>query len=91
MVKRCIRFEDKKKFLDLMGQYEKTANFFNTTIADNPSPGNIADGLITDAIKSTGAAKKAENRRSVRCVTMRNRCRTADCLWSAHRGTMWMP
>ncbi|MEK8138917.1 altronate dehydratase family protein [Morganella morganii] len=58
MVKRCIRFEDKKKFLDLMGQYEKTANFFNTTIADNPSPGNIADGLITDAIKSTGAAKK---------------------------------
>jgi altronate hydrolase len=25
----------------------------------NPSPGNIKDGLITDAIKSTGAAKKA--------------------------------
>jgi altronate hydrolase len=24
----------------------------------NPSPGNIKDGLITDAIKSTGAAKK---------------------------------
>lgn len=58
MVKRCVSFEDKKKFLDLMERYEKTANFFNTTIADNPSPGNIADGLITDAIKSTGAAKK---------------------------------
>ncbi|SQI42949.1 D-galactarate dehydratase [Leminorella richardii] len=58
MVKRCVRFEDKKKFLDLMQAYEKTANFFNTTIADNPSFGNIADGLITDAIKSTGAAKK---------------------------------
>ncbi len=41
-----------------MERYEKTANFFNTTIADNPSPGNIADGLITDAIKSTGAAKR---------------------------------
>ena len=25
----------------------------------NPSPGNIRDGLITDAIKSAGAAKKA--------------------------------
>ena len=24
----------------------------------NPSPGNIKDGLITDAIKSAGAAKK---------------------------------
>ena len=24
----------------------------------NPSPGNIRDGLITDAIKSAGAAKK---------------------------------
>ena len=58
MVKRCIAFDDKKKFLELMERYEKTANFFSTTIADNPSPGNIADGLITDAIKSTGAAKK---------------------------------
>lgn len=58
MVKRCINLEDKKKFLNLMQGYEKTANFFDTTIADNPSFGNIADGLITDAIKSTGAAKK---------------------------------
>lgn len=41
-----------------MQGYEKTANFFDTTIADNPSFGNIADGLITDAIKSTGATKK---------------------------------
>lgn len=58
MVKRCRHPEDKSKFLSLMAGYEKTANFFNTSIADNPSPGNIADGLITDAIKSTGAAKK---------------------------------
>ncbi|CRY56777.1 altronate hydrolase [Yersinia intermedia] len=58
MVKRCRHPEDKRKFLNLMAGYEKTANFFNTSIADNPSPGNIADGLITDAIKSTGAAKK---------------------------------
>ena len=26
-----------------------------------PSPGNIRDGLITDAIKSAGAAKKGGN------------------------------
>ena len=29
-----------------------------THFADNPSPGNIRDGLITDAMKSAGAAKK---------------------------------
>lgn len=58
MVRRCTTLASKKKFLDLMQRYEKTANFFGTTIADNPSFGNIADGLITNAIKSTGAAKK---------------------------------
>ncbi len=58
ILERCINFEDKKKFLDLMEHYEKTANFQGATIADNPSPGNIKDGLITDAIKSAGAAKK---------------------------------
>lgn len=53
-----------------MQGYEKTANFFDTTIADNPSFGNIADGLITDAIKSTGAAKR---RASANCECMRLR------------------
>jgi altronate hydrolase len=33
----------------------------------NPSPGNIKDGLITDAIKSNGAAKKGGSHRR-RCV-----------------------
>ncbi len=61
MVKRCINLEDKKKFLNLMQGYEDSY-FFDTTIADNRSFGNIADGLITDAIKSTGAAKKAGER-----------------------------
>lgn len=58
VLERCISFEDKKKFLELMNHYEKTANFEGTSISDNPSPGNIKDGLITDAIKSTGAFKK---------------------------------
>ncbi len=58
IVKRCNGIELKEKFISLMRNYEKVANFFNTSIADNPSPGNIADGLITDAIKSAGAAKK---------------------------------
>ncbi|WP_392562678.1 altronate dehydratase family protein [Orbus sturtevantii] len=58
MVARCIKKEDKIHFLDLMNRYEEEAKLCNASIADNPSPGNIKDGLITDAIKSIGAAKK---------------------------------
>ncbi|RKS87795.1 altronate hydrolase [Orbus hercynius] len=58
MVARCQKQSDKVRFLDLMNQYEKEAKLCNASIADNPSPGNIKDGLITDAIKSIGAAKK---------------------------------
>ncbi|MDR3537652.1 MAG: altronate dehydratase [Acetobacteraceae bacterium] len=61
IVARCGEVETKQKFLDLMQNYEKVANFFGTTMADNPSWGNIQDGLVTDAIKSTGAAKKGGN------------------------------
>lgn len=61
IVARCDSVEKKRRFLDLMQKYEKTANFFGTSISDNPSWGNIQDGLITDAIKSTGAAKKGGN------------------------------
>ncbi|MDR2353431.1 MAG: altronate dehydratase family protein [Deltaproteobacteria bacterium] len=46
------------KFLQLMKAYEREANFHGTSIADNPSWGNIQDGLITDAMKSAGAAQK---------------------------------
>jgi altronate hydrolase len=61
IVARCGSVEDKRKFLDLMARYETVAGFFGTSIADNPSWGNIRDGLITDAIKSTGAAEKGGN------------------------------
>lgn len=58
MVSRCVNQQDKTRFLDLMKLYEDQAKQCNASIADNPSPGNIKDGLITDAIKSLGAAKK---------------------------------
>ena len=58
IIARCDTVEKKRKFLQLMQRYEKVANFFDTSISDNPSWGNIHDGLITDAIKSTGAATK---------------------------------
>lgn len=47
-----------QKFIDLMGSYSAQAEAAGSGFDMNPSPGNIKDGLITDAIKSAGAAKK---------------------------------
>jgi altronate hydrolase len=41
-----------------MKTYSKRATEAGSGFDMNPSPGNIKDGLITDAIKSAGAAKK---------------------------------
>jgi altronate hydrolase len=47
-----------KKFIHLMTAYNEAAHKVGSGFHMNPSPGNIKDGLITDAIKSTGAARK---------------------------------
>lgn len=47
-----------EKFIHLMTSYNDAAHKVGSGFHMNPSPGNIKDGLITDAIKSTGAAKK---------------------------------
>ena len=47
-----------QKFIDLMSTYSAQAEAVGSGFDMNPSPGNIKDGLITDAIKSAGAAKK---------------------------------
>ena len=41
-----------------MTEYDAQAHAVGSGFYMNPSPGNIKDGLITDAIKSAGAAKK---------------------------------
>lgn len=47
-----------EKFVDIMRRYEQSAIDAGSGFDMNPSPGNIKDGLITDAMKSAGAAKK---------------------------------
>ena len=47
-----------RKFMGLMRSYEEIVTRVGSGFHMNPSPGNIKDGLITDAIKSAGAAKK---------------------------------
>ena len=58
LVDRCKNESDAQKFTDLMKSYEKQVVAAGSGFHMNPSPGNIRDGLITDAMKSAGAAKK---------------------------------
>ncbi|MDF2518574.1 MAG: altronate hydrolase [Sphingobacterium sp.] len=55
---RCIDEPTAEKFMSLMRTYNAKAEADGSGFYMNPSPGNIRDGLITDAIKSAGAAKK---------------------------------
>ncbi|MDD7986395.1 altronate dehydratase family protein [Lentisphaera marina] len=58
MIMRCKDENTANTFIDLMRRYEARAEADGTSMSTNPSPGNIKDGLITDAMKSAGAAKK---------------------------------
>lgn len=55
---RCVDEATALKFMNLMRVYNAKAEADGSGFYANPSPGNIRDGLITDAIKSAGAAKK---------------------------------
>ncbi|MCX6298126.1 MAG: UxaA family hydrolase, partial [Bacteroidetes bacterium] len=55
---RCDTEANAIRFMDLMKVYNQKADDAGSGFYLNPSPGNIKDGLITDAIKSAGAAKK---------------------------------
>ncbi|MDB5231815.1 MAG: altronate hydrolase [Chitinophagaceae bacterium] len=58
IVDRSVDEETAQKFIQLMKSYELIVTNAGSGFHMNPSPGNIKDGLITDAIKSAGAAKK---------------------------------
>ena len=58
LIDRCTSAEAAQKFIHLMQSYDALAHKVGSGFHMNPSPGNIKDGLITDAIKSAGAAKK---------------------------------
>jgi altronate hydrolase len=55
---RCVNTELAASYLQLMRDYASRAEAVGSGFDSNPSAGNIRDGLITDAIKSAGAAKK---------------------------------
>ncbi len=59
LIDRCARPEDADRFIQLMRDYNARAKAVFSGFEMNPSPGNIQDGLITDAMKSAGAARKS--------------------------------
>lgn len=58
LIDRCARKEVSDRFVKLMRDYQARARSVGSSFEMNPSPGNIRDGLLTDAMKSAGAAKK---------------------------------
>ena len=58
IVNRAVTLETAHRFTSLMKAYGDAAVAVGSGFDMNPSPGNIRDGLITDAMKSAGAARK---------------------------------
>jgi altronate hydrolase len=58
LVNRSTSKEVANRFIQLMRDYAARAKAVRSGFDMNPSPGNIRDGLVTDAMKSAGAAKK---------------------------------
>jgi len=58
LINRSINKEVGGRFIQLMQAYAARARAVGSGFDMNPSPGNIRDGLLTDAMKSAGAAKK---------------------------------
>jgi altronate hydrolase len=58
LIDRCSRKGVADRFVQLMRDYAARAKAVRSGFEMNPSPGNIRDGLLTDAMKSAGAAKK---------------------------------
>jgi altronate hydrolase len=58
LIDRCVNDAVAERFTELMTDYAARAQAVRAAFDMNPSPGNIRDGLITDAMKSAGAARK---------------------------------
>jgi altronate hydrolase len=58
LINRSAHKEVAHRFMHLMKGYGARAKAVGSGFEMNPSPGNIRDGLLTDAMKSAGAARK---------------------------------
>src|SRR5437763_8372484 len=58
LINRSVSTEVGNRFIQLMRDYSNRALAVRASFDMNPSPGNMRDGLLTDAMKSAGAGKK---------------------------------
>ncbi len=58
LIDRCVTTALADRFARLMKGYAARAEAIGSGFDMNPSPGNIKDGIITDAMKSAGAVRK---------------------------------
>ena len=58
LIDRSTTKEVGDRFIHLMHEYAARAKAVRSGFEMNPSPGNLKDGLLTDAMKSAGAARK---------------------------------
>ncbi len=58
LINRCVSENVADKYMRLTRDYVARAKAVHASFEMNPSPGNVRDGLLTDAMKSAGAAKK---------------------------------
>lgn len=58
LINRCADTTTAQKFETLMRDYAALSESFGNPFHNNPSEGNIKDGLLTDAMKSAGASRK---------------------------------
>ena len=58
LINRSVHKDVGERFMQLMRDYAARAKAVHASFEMNPSPGNVRDGLLTDAMKSAGAAKK---------------------------------
>ncbi len=58
LIDRSVGNEVANRFIYLMRDYAARAKAVRSGLEFNPSPGNIRDGILTDAMKSAGAARK---------------------------------
>jgi altronate hydrolase len=61
LIDRTLDRQTGDRFIQLMRDYTARAKAVRSGFEMNPSPGNIKDGLLTDAMKSAGAARKGGN------------------------------
>ena len=58
LINRSARTEVSERFVALMRDYQSRARAVGAESEANPSPSNIREGLLTDAMKSAGAVQK---------------------------------